>query len=114
MNMLLCPHCQTPASDSAIVCRGCGAEIVRGASRRERALIGAMFVIAAMLIGAVAWRALEVAHGAPLLPPPKPEYGVWVLLALIVIVFVPYMLGARIARVFWRSRIRFYRRYQHQ
>ena len=114
MNTLLCPHCQTPTSDKASVCRGCGAEIVRGASRRERALIGAMFVIAAMLIGAVVWRALEVAHGAPPLPPPKAEYGFWVLLALIVIIFVPYILGTRIARLLWRSRIRFYRRYQHQ
>jgi len=101
-------------SEGAMVCRGCGAEIVRGASRRERALIGAMFVIAAMLVGAVVLRSLEIAHGAPPLPPPKAEYGFWVVLAFIVIVFIPYMLGTGIARLFWRSRIRFYRRYQHQ
>jgi hypothetical protein len=97
-----------------MVCRGCGAEVVRGASRRERALIGAMFVIAAMLIGAVVLRALEIAHGAPPLRPPRAEDGFLVLLAFILIVFVPYIVGSRVARLFWRSRIRFYRRYQHQ
>jgi hypothetical protein len=114
MNMLLCPHCQTPAPDSAMVCRGCGAEVIRGASRRERALIGVAFVIAAILIGTVGLRALEIARGAPPLPPPKAEDGFLVLLALIAIVFVPYMAGTPVARLLWRSRIRFYRRYQHQ
>jgi hypothetical protein len=97
-----------------MVCRGCGAEIVRGLSRWERSLIGVAFVIAAMLVGVVVLRALEIARGAPLLPAPKAEYGFFVLLGLIVIAFVPYILGTRIARLLWRSRIRFYRRYQHQ
>jgi predicted nucleic acid-binding Zn ribbon protein len=112
MSLLLCPHCKTPVFDRARVCSGCGAEVVRGASRRERALIGAIFVIASMLIGAVVLRALEIAGGAPPLPPPKAEDGFLVLLALIAMVFVPYMVGTRVARVLWRSRIR--RRYQHQ
>jgi len=114
MNMLLCPHCQTPAPDSAMVCHGCGAEIVRGASRRERVLIGVAFVVAAMLVGGVVLRAFEIAHGAPPLAPPKAEDGFLVLLALIAIVLVPYMAGTRVARMLWRSRIRFYRTYQHR
>jgi predicted nucleic acid-binding Zn ribbon protein len=114
MNMLLCPHCQTPVPDSATVCRGCGAEIVRGASRGQRALIGVAFVIAAMLVGAVVLCALEIVRGAPPLPAPKAEDGFLVLLALITVIFVPYVVGARIARLLWRSRIRFCRRYQHQ
>jgi hypothetical protein len=97
-----------------MVCRGCGAEIVRGASRRERALIGVAFVVAAMLVGAVVLRALEIARGAPSLPAPKAEYGFWVSLALIAVIVVPYFLGTRVARLFWRSRVRFYRHYQHQ
>jgi hypothetical protein len=97
-----------------MVCRGCGAEIVRGANRRERALIGVMFVIAAMFVTAVLLRVLEIARGVPPLPFPKPEYGFWVLLGLIAIVLMPYMVGTRVARLLWRSRIRFYRNYQHQ
>jgi hypothetical protein len=96
-----------------MICRGCGAEIVRGANRRERAVIGVVFVIAAMLVGAVVLHALEISRGAPALPSPKAEEGFFVLVGLIVIVFIPYMLGTRIARLFWRSRVRFYRRYQH-
>jgi predicted nucleic acid-binding Zn ribbon protein len=112
--MLLCPHCQTPVPDSAMVCRGCGAEIVRGASRRERALTGVAFVMAAMLVGAVVLRALEISRGAPALSPPKAEEGFLVLVALFAVVVLPYLVGTRVARVLWRSRIRFYRRYQHQ
>ena len=97
-----------------MVCRGCGAEIVRGASRRERALIGAMFVIAAMLIGVVVLRVLQTAHGALPLPPPKAEDGFLVLIGLFAVVVLPYVVGTRVARLLWRSRIRFYRRYQHQ
>jgi conjugative relaxase-like TrwC/TraI family protein len=56
----------------------------------------------------------ELARGASPLPPPKAEYGFWVSLAVIAVVVVPYMVGTRVARLFWRSRIRFYRPYQHQ
>ncbi len=114
MNMLLCPHCRTPVPDSAMVCGGCGAEIVHGASRGQRALIGIMFVFVAMFAAAVLLRVLEIARGASPLPPPKAEDGFWVSLAVIAVVVVPYMVGTRVARLFWRSRIRFYRHYQHQ
>jgi hypothetical protein len=97
-----------------MVCRGCGAEIVHGASRGQRALIGIMFVFAAVFVTAVLLRILEIAHGAPPLPPPKAEDEFWILLALIVIVLIPYMVGTRVARLLWRSRTRFYRTYQHQ
>jgi hypothetical protein len=97
-----------------MVCRGCGAEIVRGANRRERLLTGVVCVIAAMFVAVVLLRVLEITRGAPPLPFPKAEYGFWVLLAVIAVVVVPYIVGTRIARLLWRSRIRFYRTYQHQ
>jgi predicted nucleic acid-binding Zn ribbon protein len=114
MNMLLCPHCQTPVPESAMVCRGCGAEIVHGASRGQRALIGVAFVIGAMLVAAVVLRALGIAHGAPALPPPKAEDGLLVLVGLFAVIIVPYLVGTRVARLLWRPRIRFYRVFQHQ
>jgi hypothetical protein len=114
VSTLLCPHCQTPTSDKASVCRGCGAEIVRGASRREGLLIGVGFVITAIFLTGVLLRVVEIASGASPLPAPKAEYGFFVLLGLIVIVFVPYVVGTRVARVLWRSRIRFYRTYQYR
>ena len=73
-----------------------------------------MFVSAGVLVAAVVLRVLEIAHGAPPLPLPKAEYGFWVVLAFMIIVLIPYMVGTRVARLFWRSRIRFYRNYQHQ
>jgi len=97
-----------------MVCRGCGAEIVRGASRRERALIGVAFVIAAMLIGVVLLRALAIARGGAPLSSPKAEDGLLVIGVLIAVVVIPYIMGTRVARLLWRSRIRFCKTYQHQ
>lgn len=114
MSALLCPHCQTPAAEGTRICRGCGAEIVRGASLRERFFIGVIFVIAAMLVAAVLFRTLEIARGAPPLSSPKAEDGPLFLVGLIAVVVIPYLVGTRVARLLWRSRIRFYRTYQHQ
>jgi predicted nucleic acid-binding Zn ribbon protein len=114
VNTLLCPHCQTAVSGRASVCRGCGAEIVRGARRRERSLTGVVFVLIAMLTAVMLLPVLEIARGAPLLPSPKAEDGLLFLGVLIAIVVVPYLVGTRAPRLFWRSRIRFYRSYQHQ
>ena len=75
MNTFLCQHCQTSVPDSAMVCRGCGAEVVHGASRGERALVGVGFVVAAIFIAGVVLRVVGIAHGAPPLPPPKAEDG---------------------------------------
>ncbi len=114
MKALACPHCQISVSEESRVCRGCGAEIVHGASRRERSLIGVMFVTAAMLITVVLFRFLEIMLGAPPLSAPKAEDGFLFFIGLIAVVIIPYLMGTRVARLFWRSRTRFYRMYQHQ
>jgi zinc-ribbon domain len=111
---LVCPHCHTQVLDTAHVCTGCGAEVVRGLSRRGRSFVGLLFVGLAVLIGAVVLRALEIAYGAPPLPSPKAEYGLFVIAAFVAVFVVPYVAGTRFARLLWRSRIRFYRTYQHQ
>ena len=114
MKALACPHCQTSVSEDSRVCRGCGAEIVHGASRRERSLIGVVFVIAAMVIAVVLFRSLEIMRGAPPLSAPKAEDGFLFFVGLIAVVVIPYIVGTRVARLLWRSLARFYRTYQHQ
>jgi hypothetical protein len=114
MHALVCPHCQTPISDGARVCRGCGAEIVRGASRCERSLTGVGFVIAAILVAVVLFRSLEIMRGVPPLSSPRAENGFLFFVGLIAVVVVPYIMGTRVARLLWRSRVRFYRTYQYQ
>ena len=113
MNALAWPHCQTSVSEDSSVCRGCGAEVVHGASRRERSLIGVVFVIAAMLITVMLFRSLEIMRGTPPLSSPKAEDGFLFFVGLVAVVVIPYLIGTRVARLLWRSRIRFYRRYQH-
>jgi hypothetical protein len=87
---------------------------VRGLSRRQRSFVGLAFVVIAILIFAVLLRAFEIAHGYPFLRSPKAEDGLLVIIGLICVMFLPYLIGTRIARLFCRSRIRFYRSYQHQ
>jgi uncharacterized membrane protein len=93
--------------------QGCGAEILRGASRHERSLIGVGFVIVAMLIAVVLFRSLEIMQSAPPLSSPGAEDGFLFVGGLVAVVVIPYIIGIRAARLFWRSRIRFYRTYQH-
>lgn len=114
MKTLVCPHCQTQVLPSASVCNGCGAEIVRGLTRRGRALVGLACVGLAILIAVVALRAFEIARGGSPLPSPKAQDGLFVVAAVIVLVVVPYVIGSRAARLWWRSRIRFVRNYQHR
>ena len=110
----MCPHCHTQVPDTASVCTGCGAEVIRGLSRRGRSLVGLLFVGVAVLITGIILRALEIAQGRPPLPEPKPEHGLYVIGAFVLVVVIPYLIGSRAARLLCRSRIRFYRHYQHR
>ena len=87
---------------------------MHGASRRERSLIGVMFVIAAILIMVVLFRSSEIMRGVPPLSAPRAEDGFLFFMGLIAVVVIPYLMGTRVARLLWRSRTRFYRTYQHQ
>lgn len=114
MKLLVCPNCQTQVPDRARVCTGCGAEIVRGASRRERARMGMVFAVVAILISVVALRALETAHGSPVLPSPKSDGAFLIFFGLVGLLVVVYVIGKSVARVSRKSQVRFYRSYQHQ
>ena len=96
------------------MCTGCGAEVVRGLSRRQRSFVGLMFVVIAILIFTISLRAYEIAQGHPFLRPPKAEDGLFVIAAFIALVVVPYAMGKRVAHFFCRSRVRFFRSYQYR
>jgi hypothetical protein len=114
MKTLVCPHCHTQVAESASVCVGCGAEVVRGLSRRQRSFIGLAFVAAAIVIFGIFLRGYEIANGHPFLRSPKAEDGLLVIVGLVLVVFLPYLVGINAARLLWRSRVRFFRSCQHQ
>ncbi len=70
---------------------GCGAEVVRGLSRRQRSIVGLAFVAGAILIFGVLLRAYEIATGHPFLRSPRAEDGLLVISGLILVVFLPYL-----------------------
>jgi len=114
MKALVCPHSQTPVSDRARVCSGCGAEVVRGATRRERFLVGVVFAVAAFLILTVVLRMFQIGRGSLLLPSPKADGALFIFLGLIGLLVFSYMIGKRVAHFLRRSHVRFYRAYRHQ
>jgi predicted nucleic acid-binding Zn ribbon protein len=114
MKFLVCPHCQTPVSDGGRVCSGCGAEVVRGATRRERFLVGVIFAVAALLILTVVLRMFQIERGSLLLPSPKSDGALFIFLGLIGLLVFAYIIGKRVAHFLRRSQVRFYRVYRHQ
>lgn len=114
MKRIVCPHCDSQVSERANVCVGCGAEVVRGATRAERSTVGLVFVGLAFLIVVVAMRAYEVVRGSSPLPPPDSDGAFFYFLGLIGIVVFSYMIGKGVARLFRRSQVRFFRSYRHQ
>jgi predicted nucleic acid-binding Zn ribbon protein len=111
---LLCPHCHTQVPEQANVCTGCGAEIVRGLSRRGRSFVELAFVAASIFLFGFSLNAYQVINGHPFLKQSKAEDDLYPILGIIIVVVIPYLLGTRITRLFRKSRVRFFRSYQHQ
>jgi hypothetical protein len=107
MNKLVCPHCDSHVSERASVCAGCGAEIVRGATRRERANFGCAFSILGGVLGLIV-------TGALLPPKPSNDAGLYVFLSLIGVVIAASLVGQGVSRIIYRSKLRFLRSYEHQ
>jgi hypothetical protein len=72
------------------------------------------FVAGAILLFGVLLRVYEIATGHPFLRSLKAEDGLLVIVALTLLVFLPYVVGISLARVFGRPRVRFFRSYQQQ
>jgi predicted nucleic acid-binding Zn ribbon protein len=114
MKTLVCPHCQTQVPEGAIVCVGCGAEVVRGATRRQRAWMGLVFAVVAVPLLGMILRAWEIGHGTSLFPATGSNTALFFFLGLIGFFVFAYVLGTVAAKILWRSRVRFFRSYRHQ
>lgn len=104
----MCPHCQSVVDQTASVCVGCGAEIVRGASRRERSIAGCLSSGVGVVIALVAVGFKLQSVAAP------NEYGLAVVVGLVLSALFFNILGKVLVRLLFRSRLRFFRSYRHQ
>ncbi len=107
MKTLICPHCDGTVSERARVCRGCGAEIIRGATRNEREVAGCVVTLLGMPV------VLAVVGISGVLPHPRDDRALYYVLGLIVSAVVMYKIGTLLARWLRRSKLRFYRSYEH-
>lgn len=107
MSKLVCPHCDSHVSERASVCLGCGAEIVRGATRQERASYGCAFSLLGLVIAAVVM-------GTSKPPEPDSEGAIFVVLGLFALIAFAALVGSLVARLLKRSKLRFFRTYDHQ
>lgn len=108
MNKLVCPHCQTAVNSEASVCLGCGAEIVRGASRREKTTGGCLVTIVGLVVTMAVLGLVLPAYGI------GSESGLAIIVGLIVVAAALNALGRALVGILFRSRLRFFRTYRHQ
>ena len=108
MKNLACPHCQTVVKSEASVCLGCGAEIVRGASRREKTTGGCLVAIVGLVLTMSVLGLVLPAYGI------GSESGLVIIVGLILAAVILNLLGRALVGFFFRSRLRFFRTYRHQ
>ena len=108
MKNFVCPHCKTTVESEATVCLGCGAEVVRGASQRERKTAGCLFTAIGVVITMVAMGLILPSVGA------RNEYGLAFVVGLLVSALIFNWVGRAFVGMLFRSRLRFFRTYRHQ
>lgn len=113
MSTLVCPHCKTRVPARAKVCTGCGAEIIRGTTGRERGCIGLLFVLAAIPVFGLIFRALQVRGAVPVPDARNPQAFLFVM-GMFAFFVCAYFIGAAIGALLWRSKVRFFREYRHR
>jgi predicted nucleic acid-binding Zn ribbon protein len=106
MKTLICPHCGTQVPAHVSVCVGCGAEIVRGATRQERSTAGCVVALLALFVA-------MIVAGMGSLPDPQSDAALFLIFKFIAVLLVGNAVG-RIAMSFLRrSKLRFLRSYKH-
>lgn len=108
MKDLVCPHCKTAVETEASVCLGCGAEIVRGASRREKSIGGCLIAIVGLVVTMGVLGLALPAYGI------GSELGLAIIVGLVIAAVAFNALGRVLVGLFFRSRLRFFRTYRHQ
>lgn len=108
MQTLVCPHCQSTVDQHASVCIRCNAEIVRGASRKEKATAGCLATLVGIIVSFI-----TIGFVAPRFRSPN-EMGVPLVAGLIAAALLFNFLGRGLASFLFRSRLRFFRNYQHR
>ena len=108
MKKLVCPHCQSTVDQSASVCLGCGAEIVRGASRRERSIAGCLSTGLGLVVALIVLGLTLQSVAAP------NDYGFAAVVGLLLAALIFNIIGRAFVRLIFRSRLRFFRSYRHQ
>lgn len=107
MKTLVCPHCTSEVPEHASVCVGCGAEIVRGATRRERSAGGCIFALLVLLV------TMAIVGMGPM-PDPYTDAALFLVLKFIALVILANVVGRLAIRWLRRSKLRFIRRYENQ
>ena len=92
----------------ASVCLGCGAEIVRGASRREKSTGGCLLTIVGLVVTMSVLGLVLPAYGI------GSESGLAIIVGLIVAAVILNALGRVLVGFLFRPRLRFFRTYRHQ
>lgn len=87
---------------------------MRGSTRGARSVIGLLFAVAGMPVLAIILRALEIARGTSPLPSPRSDSAFFFFVGLIAFFGGAYLIGRRVARLFRRSQVRFFRSYRHR
>lgn len=95
-------------NSEASVCLGCGAEVVRGASQREKTTAGCLSTVLGVVVTMVGMGLILPAVGA------RNEYGLAFVVGLLISAFIFNLLGRALVGIFFRSRLRFFRSYRHQ
>lgn len=104
MDRLVCPHCDSTVSSRAHVCVGCGAEIVRGATRAERRRLASIFGFLAFLIGLFY-------IGASNPPDPRSDAALFLVFGFLVFILFSSLVGSALARILYSKKPRFVREY---
>lgn len=108
MSNLVCPHCQSVVDQNAWVCSGCGAEIVRGASRKEKTTVGCLSSCIGIVVTLAVIGFILQSGGA------SNERGFVVLLGGLISALIFNVVGRLIVNLLFRSRVRFFRAYRHR
>lgn len=103
MKTLVCPHCGTHVPEHATVCVGCGAEIVHGATRKERSSAGCLLSFVALIV-------TMAIIGMGKMPEPSSDAAFLLILKFIILVVVTNAIGRIGMRWLCRSKLRFFRK----